>query len=120
MNRLASVILAVLCVPFLAIAGENGISPTDGNYKFVRTSPPPETSVAAGDFGTSGSGSKTCHVNPEVGDSSDWTKDPVDGNYYRDGGTGVRSFCIHADPEGGYTYQEKMNGSVTSSGRLEA
>lgn len=106
----------------MAVGGENGITPDrDGqSCKFVRTDPPPDTTVAHGDFETGGgpAGEDTVHLNPDGGGpASDWDKG-TDGQYRKRGGNGTLSICFHSPPSSPDTYTYKVNEEPVSSGEI--
>jgi len=107
----------------LAQAGTGGAKPPEGNgYKLWRTNPDPPSPASVGhvDFEDGQGGSpNTMHLNPEGGGAStDWEQLP-DGQYYKVGGDGKRSFCFYYHPPPAlveYTYQFKWLQKPSSSG----
>jgi hypothetical protein len=95
-------------------AGQNGITPGNGNYGVVRATPGPEEQVASAEFESGGQ----MTLNPSEGSEQSWEQQP-DGNYKPVGG-GPQAMCIrNGSGEPPYVYDYKLNGGVVSSGYLD-
>lgn len=112
-------LLASVTLVATSLAGDGGISPTPGTYRFEQTSPIHEPNAGAGTFHTPQSGNPTMVTNPASGGpSTKWTKG-ADGQYRRFPGD-LASVCFHATPSGvpPYVWGYKFAGDEVASGKL--
>lgn len=98
----------------LALAGQGGISPTDGTYTFERSD---GRTVGTGTFTSSG-GSHLAS-NPSSGGTTNYTKDSM-GTYVKTPVSDGVTICFNATQSGTppYSYEYKYLGDVVSEGHL--
>jgi len=105
--------ISVVCLGLYAYGGTSGITVPDGTYTFKKD--PGNAAVGTGQF-VGGPPNKMI-LNPGAG-STRYTQNDSTGKYDRDNNS-HQSMCFHT-VDGQITWENKVDGVVTSSGHLES